>query len=102
MSRPASQMNPQGQVQLQMQMNQARAVNAMKVGLEFLIDDSVIGPIKYSDGLADLKWMLRGLLSGQFGLNLDVEGSTRPAVSGIGKDLKEIDLDDGDGEAGGE
>ena len=99
MSRPAQQMNPEAQAQLQAQINQARAINGMKVGLEFLIDDSVIGPIKYAEGLADLKWILRGLLSGQFGLNLDAERGLSAVTS---KPLSDYEETPGDSGANGE
>ncbi len=99
MNRPATQINPeQAQAQLQAQINQARAVNAMKAGLEFLIDEKVIGPIKYSDGLADLKWMLRGLLSGQFGLSFDIAADRGPPTDQVkGRPLDEYDETGGSG-----
>lgn len=84
-------MNPKEQAQLQLQVNTARAVNGMKVGLEFLIDDSVIGPIKYSEGLADLKWVIRGILAGQFALNLAPE---RGLPAATGKPLSDYDGED--------
>ncbi|MEE8598182.1 MAG: hypothetical protein V3S69_01435 [Dehalococcoidales bacterium] len=102
MNAPVTQLNPeQARAQRQIQINTARAVNGMKEGLEFLIDDSVIGPIKYAEGLADLKWLLRGVLGGQFGLNLEPQAA--PVAAATGKALSEYDEDKKpDAEANGE
>lgn len=81
----------QVQEQLQAQANQAKAINGMKVGLEFLMDDSVIGPIKYAEGLADLKWMLRGMLSGQFRLDFNLNQGLSVVT---GKPLSDYDGED--------
>ncbi len=63
---------------IQAQQHQARILNGIKGGLEFLIDDAVIGPIKYAESLSDLKWILRGLLAGQFSINLDAQRVLEP------------------------
>lgn len=88
------QMTPEQQ---QAQVVRARAINGMQKGLEFLIDETVVGPMKYADGVADLKWLLRGLLSGQFSLNLDPQAAG--PSSATGKPLSDYDETEGKGEA---
>jgi len=58
---------------------QQRAGSGMTQGMEFLEDKSgnVTAPIKYADGIVDLKWLLRMLLSGRFGINF------RPAQAAV-------------------
>ena len=65
-------------LQLQ-QAEQQRAASGMTQGMEFLEDKSgnVTAPIKYADGIADLKWLLRMLLNGRFGINF------RPVQAGM-------------------
>lgn len=58
----------------QSQMMQQKILRAITQGLKFLEEDTVIGPMKYSDGVSDLKWLLRQLGGGAFTINLDPEG----------------------------
>ena len=75
MNRPAAQMQPQRlpptPEEIQAQENSQRILRAIQVGLQFLIDEEVTAPIKYADGIVDLKWLLRNLGSGVYGINLD-------------------------------
>ena len=59
---------PAEQMQFQ-QAREQRATHAITGGLQFLDDETVIGPIKHAEGIADLKWLLRTLLAGQFGID---------------------------------
>ncbi len=75
MDRPAAQIQqpeqPPTPEQLQQQANSQKIMSAIQVGLAFLGDETVNGPIKYSDGISDLKWLLRMLISGEYGINTD-------------------------------
>jgi hypothetical protein len=74
-------------------------MRAIQVGLVFLGDETVNGPIKYSDGITDLKWLLRNLANGVFGI--DTQPTQRvPAGPGGGKgrDLSDYDGEDKDTE----
>ncbi len=99
MNRPAQQVNQPTPEQIQAQVSQAKIVSGLKTGLEFLNDGSVNGPIMYAEGIADLKWLLRGLLSGQFSLNLD-PGSGPPRDQVKGRPLDEYDESPGGSSAG--
>ncbi|KKM83936.1 hypothetical protein LCGC14_1304300 [marine sediment metagenome] len=65
MNKPAVQATPK-----QVQEHQ-RALRAIQRGMQYLLDETVTGPMKHSDGVADLKWLLRKLMSGEWGLNMD-------------------------------
>ncbi|KKL98759.1 hypothetical protein LCGC14_1821240 [marine sediment metagenome] len=56
---------------LQQQADSQKIMSAIQGGLAFLADETVNGPIKYSDGISDLKWLLRMLISGEYGINTD-------------------------------
>ena len=51
------------------QLQSAKVSNGLKIGIKMLEDDSVIAPIKYVEGIVDLKWLLRTLLSGNAFIN---------------------------------
>ena len=73
MSRPEAQMQhlrPPTPEELQEETSQ-KILRAIQVGLQFLNDEKVSAPIKYADGIVDLKWLLRNLGSGVYGINLD-------------------------------
>ena len=89
MDRPANQMQqPPTPEQLQQQATSQKIMRAIQVGLVFLGDETVIGPIKYSDGITDLKWLLRNLASGVFGIDTN---PNQQAPTGKGRDLSEYD-----------
>lgn len=73
MDRQAAQIEQQPPTpeQLQQQADSQKITSAIQVGLAFLGDETVNGPIKYSDGISDLKWLLRMLISGEYGINTD-------------------------------
>lgn len=48
-----------------------RALRAIQNGMQYLLDEAVIGPMKHADGISDLKWLLRKLMVGEWGLNMD-------------------------------
>ena len=48
-----------------------RALRAIQGGMQYLLDEAVIGPMKHADGISDLKWLLRKLMVGEWGLNMD-------------------------------
>ena len=48
-----------------------RALRAIQGGMQYLVDEAVIGPMKHADGISDLKWLLRKLMVGEWGLNMD-------------------------------
>lgn len=50
---------------------QGRILNGVKVGLQFFLDETIVAPIKYSDGVVDLKWLLRSILSGEFSVHTE-------------------------------
>ena len=56
---------------LQQQADSQKIMSAIQGGLAFLADETVNGPIKYSEGISDLKWLLRMLISGEYGINTD-------------------------------
>ena len=56
--------------QQELQANQ-RVSRAVQGGLQFVIDETVTASIKHSGAIEDLKWLLRMLLSGEFGINMD-------------------------------
>ena len=96
MNRPAAQMQQQQpptleELQaLQAQENGQRILRAIQLGLQFLDDDEVTAPIKYADGIVDLKWLLRNLGSGVYGINLDpnqvqIEGKAPGSKEGDGQ-----------------
>ncbi len=66
MSTPADQLQ-----QMQQAQEQQRLGRAVQGGLQMLLDEHVTAPIKYVDGISDLKWMLRKLLAGEFAINMD-------------------------------
>lgn len=63
------QTTPTVNVQQYQQAQANKVNNALKTGLA-LFDEDINVPIKLNDGLADLKWLLRSLLAGQFSINM--------------------------------
>ena len=66
-----------------------------------LLDEHVTAPIKYADGISDLKWLLRKILAGDYGIDMDpkatqkraAEDAPQPALSaGNSEDFSERDL----------
>ena len=102
MSRPEAQVQqPQGPPtpeEIQAQQNSQRIMRAIQVGIAFLNDETVTGPIKYADGISDLKWLLRNLASGIYGINLDPNqqgaGASSRTPPGKRRDLSEYDGED--------
>ncbi len=101
MNRPAAQMQqpqrPPTPEEIQAQENSQRILRAIQVGLQFLVDDEVAAPIKYADGIVDLKWLLRNLGSGVYGINLDPNQQQVPGApggSGKGRALSDYDGED--------
>ncbi len=86
MSAQAQQTQAEAQ---QVQLRQAKILSGIKVGMQMLEDETVIGPLKYAEGLADLKWILRNLLAGQFSINME---SARPPTKPLeGRALSDYD-----------
>jgi len=84
MNRPAEQVQQQlspQQRQMQNQITQQKILRAIQGGIQFLTDETVNAPIKYSDGIVDLKWLLRALASGEFGIDTDPNGLQGAPVS---------------------
>ena len=50
---------------------QQRILRAIHGGMRYLLDEIVVAPTKHADGIVDLKWLLRKLLSGEWGLNMN-------------------------------
>jgi len=90
MNRPAAQIPQQPTPE---QQNSQKIMRAIQVGLVFLADETVVGPIKYSDGITDLKWLLRNLASGVFGIDMQPNRQSAPTgpSTGKGRDLSEYD-----------
>ena len=79
MGMPGSQAQTEALVK---QRQNQRVLMAITVGMEFLEDRQVSGPIHYSEGLTDLKWLLRLLLAGQAAINFTPPGlAAAPAGS---------------------
>ena len=59
-----------------------RILNGVKVGMQFLTDETIVAPIRYSDGIVDLKWLLRSILSGEFSVHtqLPVRAAAKPRL----------------------
>lgn len=71
----------QAQKQMRQQAIQQRMTSALKGGLDFLQDEAVVAPIKHADGIVDLKWMLRTIASGEFGIDTDPGRKQREAAA---------------------
>lgn len=85
MSAQARPTQEQAQLVQQSQLEQQRILRAVTLGLKFLEDEAVSGPMKYADGVTDLKWLLRQLASGGFNINLDPTGQRAGAMQPPGK-----------------
>ncbi len=56
-----------------------RAARAITGGMQYLLDDAVVGPMRHADGVTDLKWLLTKLISGTWGLNINPKRSQQDA-----------------------
>ncbi len=85
--------------QLQMQQLQAQKVmSGIRTGIDLLEDKNVAAPIIMHEGLTNLKWILQGLLAGQFSLNLDAQGrAAAPGKPQTSRPLADYAEDDGEG-----
>jgi len=97
MSAQAQQTQAEAQ---QVQLRQAKILNGLKVGMQMLEDDTVVGPLKYSEGLADLKWVLRNLLAGQFTISLEADRAGPPQGRALSDYDKESESSAGPGSNG--
>lgn len=95
MSAQASTTQAQAQLIQQSQENKQRILRAVTLGLKYLEDGDVNGPMKYADAVTDLKWLLRQLTGGVFNINLDPSGELATASDATGgtqgKKLSEYD-----------
>lgn len=66
-------------VQQYQQIQANKVSNALEAGMLLFEEKDVMIPISLNDGLADLKWLINGLLSGEFNINLDPAGKMVPA-----------------------
>lgn len=74
-----------------------RVIRAIQGGLQYLLDTDVIGPMKHADGVADLKWLLRKLMVGEYGVNMKPGRTRAPAAQPLRK-ASIAGLEDSDGE----
>lgn len=74
MSRPAQQVTAEMQQQQLQRLQTRKVTNGLQAGIELLEDKNVVAPIAMHEGLTDLKWLIQGLLGGQFSIDLDPQG----------------------------
>jgi len=87
------------QAQQLKQLRSNKVLSGLRTGIDLLEDKNVVAPIAMHGGLTDLEWLLRGLLGGQFSIDLDPEGqqAARPLTASA-KKIASTDLDDEEGE----
>lgn len=61
-------------VQQVQQMQGQKAISGVQSGLKLMECDGVNIPITLNEGIADLKWLLNALSTGQFTINMDPQG----------------------------
>ena len=66
MNTAANEMQQRQMQQLQSQ----KVIRGLQTGIDLLEDKNVVAPIAMHEGLTDLKWLIRGILSGQFSIDL--------------------------------
>lgn len=59
-----------------------RLTRAVQGGLQYLLDETVSGPMKHADGVSDLKWLLRKLMVGEYTINLRPDRPQAPPDKG--------------------
>ena len=80
MSRPAQQVTAEMQQQQLQRLQSQRVISGIRTGIDLLEDKIVVAPITMHEGLTNLKWLLQGLLAGQFSIDLDPQGQQVPTV----------------------